>query len=241
VRFALNRLTLLGSRRAGALVGALLSLLVLTARTPLAHADPAQARKHFEMGRRYVQVDEYRKAIEEFKAAHVLEPDPAFLYNIAECYRRLGENDDALKFYRRFLSLAPAGNPQRALAATRVEELEKAGVKTAPAVAERPVAVAAPPAPTAAPVPLPAAVPPAEERTARAAPARAVTLASDRAVGDEKTADSAPDPFYRRGWFYGVVGAVLVGGALGVWALSSRGGTEIPGSDLGNQTVFRNQ
>ena len=220
-----------------AVIGALLALVVLMARTPLVHADPAQARKHFEMGKRYVQVDEYRKAIEEFKAGHILEPDPAFLYNIAECYRRLGENDDALKFYRRFLSLSPAGNPQRALAATRVAELEKAGANGAPPTVERPVAVAPAPAPSPAPVPLPAAVPQPEERSAPPASAPAITMSAERA--DESRAEPPPPPFYRRAWFYGVVAAVLVGGALGAWAVSSRGGTEIPGSELGNQPVFQ--
>ena len=57
----------------------------------LAIADAAQARVHFDRGRTFFDVDEYRKAIAEFKAAHIEKPDPAFLYNIAECHRRLGE------------------------------------------------------------------------------------------------------------------------------------------------------
>ena len=70
----------------------------------LALADAGQARAHFERGRTFFEVDEYRKAIAEFKAAHIEKPDPAFLYNIAECYRRLGEVSEALQFYRRFLA-----------------------------------------------------------------------------------------------------------------------------------------
>src|SRR4051812_31341344 len=78
-----------------------------------ASADPAKARAHFDLGKRYFEVDEYRKAIEEFKAAHVEEADPAFLYNIAECYRHMGENKEALVFYRRFLALSPPNAPAR--------------------------------------------------------------------------------------------------------------------------------
>jgi len=68
-----------------------IACLVVALAPRLAIADAAQARVHFERGRTYFEVDEYRKAIAEFKAAHIEKPDPAFLYNIAECYRRLGE------------------------------------------------------------------------------------------------------------------------------------------------------
>jgi hypothetical protein len=70
--------------------GAVLLIVSVIVGAPLrAYGDAAQARVHFEKGRTFFQVDEYRKAIEEFKAAHVERPDPAFLYNIAECYRHL--------------------------------------------------------------------------------------------------------------------------------------------------------
>src|SRR5215510_5060284 len=76
-------------------------------------ADPAQARAHFDRGRSLFEGEDYRKAIVEFKAAQVEKPDPAFLYNIAECHRRLGEPSEALLFYRRFLETAPAGDKTR--------------------------------------------------------------------------------------------------------------------------------
>ena len=69
----------------------LLGIICLCLLPRLAVADAAQARAHFERGRTFFEVDEYRKAIAEFKAAHIEKPDPAFLYNIAECHRRLGE------------------------------------------------------------------------------------------------------------------------------------------------------
>src|SRR5438477_8833525 len=65
----------------------------------LALADPATARAHFDRGRAYFEVDEYRKAIVEFKEAHIEKPDPAFLYNIAECHRHLGDLAESLQFY----------------------------------------------------------------------------------------------------------------------------------------------
>src|SRR5262245_28015839 len=90
----------------------------------LALADAAQARTHFDRGRAFFEVNDFRNAIVEFKAAHVERPDPAFLYNIAECHRRLGEASEALAFYRRFLATAPAGDKTRAVVEQRVAELK---------------------------------------------------------------------------------------------------------------------
>ena len=99
---------------------------LFTAASGNARGDAAQARVHFERGKAFFEVDEYKKAIDEFKAAHAQRPDPAFLYNIAECYRRAGEPRDALVFYRRFLSAAPAADKTRAIVDKRVIEMEAA-------------------------------------------------------------------------------------------------------------------
>lgn len=64
-------------------------LAVLAVRSAL--ADATRARAHYEKGRSYFQVGEYRKALEEFKAAHVEKNDAAYIYNLAECHRLLGE------------------------------------------------------------------------------------------------------------------------------------------------------
>ncbi len=115
-------------------------------RSPIA----AQARVHFDRGRTFFDVDEYRKAIAEFKAAHIEKPDPAFLYNIAECHRRLGEVSDALLFYRRFLAAAPAGDKTRPIVEQRIAELktvaeEQNPARPAPPGGGDPLALNAPP------------------------------------------------------------------------------------------------
>src|SRR5579871_2130139 len=111
-------------RRVGARVAAVLLATALAGSPSAARADAAQARAHFEKGRSYFEVDEYEKAIDEFKAAHVEKPDPAYLLNIAECYRHLGEYKQAVAFYRRFLTLAPANDPLRPKSAKRIAELQ---------------------------------------------------------------------------------------------------------------------
>jgi tetratricopeptide (TPR) repeat protein len=197
-----------------------------------AYADAAQARIHFERGRTYFEVDEYRKAIEEFKAAHIEKPDPAFLYNIAECYRHLGETRDALIYYRRFLSAAPANDRSRPTVEKRIAELQASAPPApgapSPETAGSAAATAGGAATTApesgAGAQLSAAPPPEQPATTLVGTATP-TGESDR--GERK-------PFYARGWFLASVAVVLVAGAVGIWA-ASRNPTSVPGTPLGNQ------
>jgi tetratricopeptide (TPR) repeat protein len=198
--------------------------LVLAAGAP-AVADVSAAKAHYERGRALFQVSEYRKAIEEFKAAHVEKPDPAFLYNIAECYRLLAEPKDAALFYHRFLTQAPPGSPAAADARRRLAELE-------------------PPAPPPTPAPPPAPVAPLPR--AAQPPPTAPTLAAPAPAPAAATLVAAPPPplegkpFYKRGWFVFTVAVVVVAGALGVtWALTTGNGTSVPDTTLGNRSIFK--
>jgi hypothetical protein len=178
----------------------------------LAIADAAQARVHFDRGRTFFDVNEYRKAIAEFKAAHIEKPDPAFLYNIGECHRRLGEGSDALLFYRRFLAATPAGDKTRPVVEQRIAELKTAGEAqnpggTPPGAGDDTLALNVPPPEGDAPVLIQQPGPPTEA-----------------------------SPFYMRSWFWITVGAVVVGSVVSIWALSRA--PEPPGTQLGNQSVF---
>jgi tetratricopeptide (TPR) repeat protein len=193
------------------------SALWLGPSPPPAHADATQARAHFDKGRAYFQVDEYRKAIEEFKAAHVEKPDPAFLYNIAECYRHLGEIPEALTFYRRFMSLAPSNDRSRPVVEKRIAELQK--VASAPRPPSPEVTTLSPP-PAATPPPATASEPPAA-----------------LLVGEPAPPTPTETPVYKRGWFLATAAAVVVVGAsLGIWAASRSAGP--PDTPLGNQHAF---
>src|SRR5271157_514619 len=72
-----------------------------------AQDDRDAAKAHFSRGTRLYQVGEYRQALDEFKAAHLAKPDPSFLYNIAQCHRQLGDLEQAVTMYKRFLAASP--------------------------------------------------------------------------------------------------------------------------------------
>ena len=182
----------------------------------VARADVARARAHFDKGRTFFEVDEYRKAIAEFKAAHIEKPDPAFLYNIAECYRRLGELPEALQFYRRFLATAPPDDKTRAIVEQRIADLKT--------VSEEPKVAATEPPPGGG-----------DDTLAL----NATNPSGDPAATLIETPTQprpAPAPFYTRPWFLVTVGAVVVASVVGIWALSRA--PEPPGTALGNQSVF---
>jgi hypothetical protein len=188
-----------------------------------ARADPAVARAHFDKGRSYFEVDQYDKAIEEFKAAHVERPDPAFLYDIAECYRRKNEPRDALVYYRRFLALAPPKDPSRAVVDKRIAEMQALADAIRPESATLPEPAPASAGRSAAPLPSAPDVPSSTSAMLIAPPSTPVA--------------SGEPPVYRRAWFIATCAAVVVAGAIGVWALSR--GADVPGTPLGNQPAFQ--
>src|SRR5262245_28143770 len=176
------------------LVGIVCICICLAPRPTL--ADAAQARAHFDRGRAFFEVDEYRKAIAEFKAAHIEKPDPAFLYNIAECYRRLGDLSEALQFYRRFLATAPADDKTRPIVEQRVADLKT--------VADEPRAT---PGETGAGGDAAGGADAAENPSLTAPAPREQPGAT--LIQTPQAPRAEPAPFYTRPWFLITVGAVV--------------------------------
>ena len=123
-----------------------------------------KARDHFQQGQRLFTVSRYREALEEFKEAFVAVEDPVFLYNIAQCHRLLGENGEAVRFYRRYAEAAPSA-AERARAEKWIAELEAGGAGAPPVAAKGPAtgpATVNPPAvtPSITPAPVGTVTPP---------------------------------------------------------------------------------
>lgn len=96
----------------------------ITIATAMAKDDAPTAKAHFSRGIRFYEVGDYQQALEEFKAAHLAKPDPAFLYNVAQCLRQLGQPDRALVMYKRYLAASPHGE-NRSDAVKRIAEIEE--------------------------------------------------------------------------------------------------------------------
>src|SRR5262249_61574174 len=105
----------------------LLLVAVLAARPAVAASpeEKAKARELYQSGLVHYDLKEYGEALKAFKDAYRVVQDPAFLYNIAQCHRRLGQNPAALDFYRNYLRRSPSA-PNRGEVEPRIQELEHA-------------------------------------------------------------------------------------------------------------------
>lgn len=222
-------------------VGIAVLATLLAAATPVTAAPPSpedktKAREHYQRGLTHYDIKEYGEALAQFKNAYRVVQDPAFLFNIAQCYRKLGQDVEALDYYRNYLRRFPTA-PNRAEVERRIQEIERElATKTPPGSAPRPspppTAVEPPPprpapagtvtplvapAPAASPSP-PTAVPPVTPPgdANRTPPAGVVATSSPDNRGDEPA-------FYQRWWFWTGVGAVVVAAVVTGVAIATRG------------------
>jgi tetratricopeptide (TPR) repeat protein len=163
--------------------------------------ETAQAKQHYALGVKHYDLAEYDPALREFKAAYLAAPDPAFLFNIAQCHRKLGNFQDAITFYRTFLRRAPEA-PNRPEIERRIADLQRE-IDAGRSGLAPPITPAAARAPAlAAPPPPPGPRPP---EIVLAAPASAAAPPSTTAR-----------PFYRNGWLWAIAGVVVAGAVAAV-------------------------
>lgn len=73
-----------------------------------------EARRHWDAGNGAYKLQEFAKALEHFKLGASTDSSPGFEYNLAQCYRQLGQYSKALWHYERFRA---NGDPQGELLA----------------------------------------------------------------------------------------------------------------------------
>lgn len=66
-----------------------------------------QARRSFERAEVHFKEGKFAEALAEYQAGYDASPLPGFLINIAQCYRRLGDLNQARAAYRKFIIVAP--------------------------------------------------------------------------------------------------------------------------------------
>jgi hypothetical protein len=234
--------------------------LVVTAWSGGARADSGgDAKARYMSGQSHYNLNEFAEALQDFKEAYRLHPDPAFLFNIAQCERQLGDFDEAIKFYRSYLRNKPEatnakevqkkidelkglseakrkskeGAPQSVIAPTTAPPPMDASHSTAPPPA--PVAPLTPPPASASPSPAPTPAPVPN----LAPPPEAATSTTSTTPGADLTAKPSGEgePIYKQWWLWAGVGAVVVG-AVVVAIVASGGAASAPSSPLGNKKVF---
>lgn len=144
------------------MIRATLSVLTVLAFAAPASAAPKTARDYFSSATSHYNLSEWQAALDDFREAYRLKPDPAFLFNIAQCERQLGHYRDAANFYRAYRREGGTNDVERlikemddaAAAAAAQREREAAAARAQP-VTPAPKVVSPPPSTARA-----AAVPP---------------------------------------------------------------------------------
>jgi tetratricopeptide (TPR) repeat protein len=94
---------------------------------PAASADPdvEKAREHLRKASVHYDLQEFRKALAEFREAYRLKNDPVILFDMGQCNRKMAHYREAIDFYKSYLRKVPSGN-NRAEAERLIAESEKA-------------------------------------------------------------------------------------------------------------------
>jgi tetratricopeptide (TPR) repeat protein len=183
-----------------------LFLGVLAAVRPALADDAARARKLYREGAKRYDLGEYEEALRQFRDAYRASPDPTYLFNIGQCQRKLGRADEAIGSFKSYLRHLPANHPRRddveKIVADLQAELDR---KRA---ADRPPPVEPPPPSLAVRPP-----PPPPERPAAF-------------VAERPAPPPAEEPIYKKGWFWGTVGGVLVAGGVTAFLIARSGKSE---------------
>jgi tetratricopeptide (TPR) repeat protein len=189
-----------------------------------------EARRLFQKAELSFNVGKFAEALADYQAAYEAKPLPGFLFNIAQCYRNMGDYERARFFFRRYLTLDPRTPNRRRVEAlidemTRKlpEQAEKAQEKPAePPPAAKPEVAKAEPEPAEVPPPVPAPPLPVAAAPIDAQPAPAAPVLASEPQPE-------PSPAWKRWWFWTAAGVIVAGGVAAAIILT-RPETRAPGT-----------
>jgi len=191
-----------------------LALLLAVPAGRAAADSTADARALFQRAEMSFNLGKFAQALADYQAAYEAKPLPAFLFNIAQCYRNMASYERARFFYRRFLAIEPRG-PNRRLVEDLIAEMTQLLAQqqraAGPAMVPNAAALTTPPA-LAVSSSSPLATGPGSY------PERSPALLTARAPEQEGP------PVYKRWWFWTGAGAVVAGGVVAAVLLTRDGG-----------------
>lgn len=193
-----------------------LTVMGLRPAPAFAAKDKSQAEKKEKKDPREMQAREafaagnYQDALDIYTKLYAEKLHPTYLRNIGRCYQNLNDPDRAISSFREYLRKA------KDLSADERDEVE-GYIKEMEDLQKKNSAVATP-----APTPLPPAAPPPQTTQPLV-----ITQTPAPAPAPE------PTPFYKKAWFWGVVGGVVAAGTVGgLWAggaFKSKSNNSCPG------------
>jgi tetratricopeptide (TPR) repeat protein len=99
--------------------------IVILIETPVLPQEiPAEAQKHYEKAVEYGKKGDYKKAIEEFLFAFDYYKSASILFNVAKTYEKIGDLENAIIHYRRYLELKPDAE-DRDLVTSKIQDFKK--------------------------------------------------------------------------------------------------------------------
>jgi tetratricopeptide (TPR) repeat protein len=104
---------------------AIVLLLLMWPRALFADEGAAEAKRLYLSGTKHFDLGEYQQALEDFKSAYRVRDEPVLLYNIAQCERLLGHNEEAMRSYKAYLRRSPTA-PNRDEVEAKITALEQA-------------------------------------------------------------------------------------------------------------------
>lgn len=164
-----------------------------------------RAKKHFRQGQRLFAMGRFREALTSYEKAHSLSQYPDILFNMAQCYRNLGDFESAIFHFRLYLKQKPDAKNREAV----VELMEKLDEEMAAADRERDKK--------------------ARRKKRQKKPARQPITKKPEEPADR----SNPRPIYGKWWFWFSVAAVA-GASVGGYYILDNQDSGTPDTALGN-------
>lgn len=122
---------------------ALLVVILLASSVASAQPDKIKAEAAARDGEQRYQAGEYKLAAERFELAFDLDPDPAYLFNLAQAYRLGNECAKSAAAYRKLLGLVSSG-PNVAKVEQYIQQMDACAKTQEPAAPKKPPEVPPP-------------------------------------------------------------------------------------------------
>lgn len=133
-------------------------LATLTARADCSRSAQTRAKHASDDGTAMYRAGNLAGAAEAYKKAQDACPDPNYLFNLGQIYRKLGDSAQAVSFYKQYLADAAEDEPRRADAQKWIAQLQPPAAEPTPPPASTPAPAAATAPAAPAPVGEPAEI-----------------------------------------------------------------------------------